>query len=65
VSTGGADTPDDPPRAKGRAIRRSDAEINDLARIGPDDEGPAKDLWHRDAPRKFKGLIDADADDEE
>jgi hypothetical protein len=37
----------------------ADAEIDALARVTDADEAPAKARWHRDAPRKFKGLIDA------
>lgn len=61
-----ADDPQaDAPRAKGRATRRTDEEIRQAAAVTPDDEAPAKDRWHRDAPRRFRGLIDATLDDEE
>jgi hypothetical protein len=59
MSMGEPTADDAPPRAKGRARRRTDAEIDALARVSDADEAPAKARWHRDAPRKFKGLIDA------
>jgi hypothetical protein len=57
--------PDDPPRAKGKAIRRSDEELDALAEVTPEDIEAARDLWDKDAPERYRGLIDAEEGDDD
>ena len=52
------------PTANGRALHRSDAELERLSRVTHADVVDARDLWHRTAPERFRDLIDATQDRE-
>jgi hypothetical protein len=49
----------DAPRAKGRALPRTDDDLDRLSRISRQDREAGISFWHNHAPAKFKGLIDA------
>lgn len=43
--------------------RLSEAELDELSKIGPEQIARAQRRWRRDAPDEFKGLLDATPDD--
>jgi hypothetical protein len=48
----------------GPALDWTDAELDDLADVGPADVADAVAAWKRDAPPVLRGLIDAEPADE-
>lgn len=54
---------DEAPRAKGKALPRSDDDLDRLSRIDDAARDEAAAWWRRDAPRKDRGMLDAKAED--
>lgn len=61
VDEGDAD--ESAPTADGEATRRTDDERVEAARVDDTDIADGVRSWHKHAPRKSKGLIDATAED--
>lgn len=53
------DTPE-PPKARGKALCRTDAELDQLSEVSQWDINQARALWEDKAPEEYKGLIEAE-----
>lgn len=51
-----------PPTARGKALRRSDAELDELARVSQWDINTARAYWREKTDPEFKELIEAEAE---
>jgi hypothetical protein len=43
----------------GPALKRTDAELDDLAKVTAEDVDYGRSLWHRHAPQGYEALLDA------
>jgi hypothetical protein len=52
----------DAPRAKGRALERTDAELAELAKVTPEDIERGQALWRESAPAQYRNILDAETE---
>lgn len=50
---------EEPKRAKGKAIERTDEEIAAMSRISPGDQRTAREDWIDHTTPRYRGLVDA------
>jgi hypothetical protein len=55
-----ADEPAPAPVARGEATEWTDADLDRMAEVTPEDIRDARTAFHRDAPAESRGLIDAE-----